>query len=180
MVLWTTDASSNRSFVWRCGFLHFQWILLYCYGYKGGGVYWAAIALLDDLLSNHAPKVNPVGCIWWEGSGLGGLLHRMRLNSNKTRCLGSFIFGYLLVIVLLSALSSVAISSAVCLHRNIGCPMAIVTWSGAKDDLLVRGVSFASLFCEVGAFLRYARLAFGLSVLAQLTASDLCHEDLLH
>ena len=46
--------------------------------------------------------------------------------------------------------------------------------------MLVRNVSFAVVFCEVGAFLRDARLAFGLGVLAELTASDLCNADLLH
>ena len=64
MVLWTSDSSSNRNIIRGCGLLHLKWILLYCYGYKGGGVYWAAVALLYDLLGNHAPKIDPVGCIW--------------------------------------------------------------------------------------------------------------------
>ena len=181
MVLWTTDASSNRNIIRGCGLLHLKWILLYCYGYKGGGVYWAAVALLYDLLGNHAPKIDPVGCIWWEGSGLSGLLLRSRLDPDETWCLGSFIIVDLLVIVLPSALPSVAIFSALlCINRNVGCPMAIVTWSGLKDDLLVRGVGFACFIYKVGAFLRYVRLAFGLGMLAELTASDLCNADLLH
>ena len=181
MVLWTTDSSSNRNIIRGCGLLHLKWILLYCYGYKGGGVYWAAVALLYDLLGNHAPKIDPVGCIWWEGSGLSSLLLRSRLDPDETWCLGSFIIVDLLVIVLPSALPSVAIFSALlCIHRNIGCTMAIVTWSGLKDDLLVRGVCFASFIYKVRAFLRYVRLAFGLGMLAELTASDLCNADLLH
>ena len=180
MVLWTSDSSSNRNIIRGCGLLHLKWILLYCYGYKGGGVYWAAVALLYDLLGNHAPKIDPVGCIWWEGSGICSLLLRSRLDPDETWCLGSFIIVDLLVIVLPSALPSVAISSTLCIHRNIGYPMAILSWSGLKDDLLVRGVGFASFIYKVGAFLRNARLAFGLGVLAKLTASDLCNADLLH
>ena len=181
MVLLTTTASSNRNIIRWCGFLHFQWMLLYCYGYKSGGVYWAAVAsLLYDLLGYHAPKVYPVGCIWWEGSGLWRLLLRLRLDPDETRCFRSFVFVYLLVIILPSALSSVAVTSTLCFNWNIGCTMAIVTWSGVKDDLLVRGVSFTAVFCEVGAFLRDTRLAFGLGVLAELAAGDLRNAYLLY
>ena len=45
---------------------------------------------------------------------------------------------------------------------------------------MVLSLSFAGVFCEVGAFLRDARLAFRLGVLAELAASDLCNADLLH
>ena len=83
---------------------------------------------------------------------------------------------YLLVIIFWSALFSVAFSSTLCVHRNIGCAMTIVI----EDDLLIRGVNFTAVFCEVGAFLRDTRLAFGLGVLAKLAAGDLCNAYLLY